>query len=117
MARRRGWNEACLPNEMSWLVLSEIDANCETNRLLRNSRKTGAVSSVPPQGLASSSTVWRRASAPFALLRFCETNWGVGFVFAFIPRAALSPLAGPDARDVSVNALESEQLAPKYGHG
>jgi hydroxymethylbilane synthase len=36
--------------------------------LLRNSRKTGSVSSAPPQGLASSSTVWRRATAPFALV-------------------------------------------------
>jgi lipid-binding SYLF domain-containing protein len=35
--------------------------------LLRDSRKTVALSSAPPQGLASSSTVWRRASAPFAL--------------------------------------------------
>jgi tetratricopeptide (TPR) repeat protein len=35
---------------------------------LRNTRKTGAVSSAPPEGLASSFLVWRRASAPFALL-------------------------------------------------
>jgi signal transduction histidine kinase/DNA-binding response OmpR family regulator/streptogramin lyase len=35
--------------------------------LPRNSRKTGPVSSAPPEDLASSSTVWRPASAPFAL--------------------------------------------------
>jgi N-acetylated-alpha-linked acidic dipeptidase len=36
--------------------------------LLRNSRKRVAVSSAPPKGLVSSSTVRRRAAAPFALL-------------------------------------------------
>jgi uncharacterized protein (TIGR02246 family) len=36
--------------------------------LLRNSRKTGAVSSSPPKEIASFSIVWRRAAAPFALL-------------------------------------------------
>ncbi len=54
--------------------------------LLRNSRKTGADACLessttackpacaldaPPKGLASSSAVWRRASAPFALLAIC----------------------------------------------
>jgi hypothetical protein len=39
--------------------------------LLRKTRKTVAVSSAPPQGLASSFLRWRRAAAPFALLR----NW------------------------------------------
>jgi hypothetical protein len=37
--------------------------------LLRNTRKTVTVSSAPPKELASSFDVWRRASAPFALLR------------------------------------------------
>jgi len=32
-----------------------------------NTRKTGAVSSAPPKVLVSSSAVWRRAAAPFAL--------------------------------------------------
>lgn len=36
--------------------------------LWTNSRKTGAVSGGPPKSLTSSSPVWRRASAPFALL-------------------------------------------------
>jgi hypothetical protein len=36
---------------------------------LENSRKTGAVSSAPPEGPASFFAVWRRASASFALLR------------------------------------------------
>src|SRR5450755_2586809 len=36
--------------------------------LLRNTRKTVAVSSAPPEGLASSFPVSRRVSAPFALL-------------------------------------------------
>jgi hypothetical protein len=31
-------------------------------------RKTGAGSSVPPEGIASSSPVWGHAAAPFALL-------------------------------------------------
>jgi putative hemolysin len=34
---------------------------------LRTSRKTGAVSSAPPEDLASSNPVWRRVAAPFAL--------------------------------------------------
>jgi hypothetical protein len=37
----------------------------------KHSRKTVAVSSAPPEGLASSSIVWRRASAPFALGKNC----------------------------------------------
>jgi pSer/pThr/pTyr-binding forkhead associated (FHA) protein len=36
-------------------------------QLLRNSHKTGAVSSAPPEELPSSSPVWQRAAAPFAL--------------------------------------------------
>ena len=36
-------------------------------RLLRNSRKTVAASSAPPEEPGSSLVVWRRASAPFAL--------------------------------------------------
>jgi len=36
--------------------------------LLRNTRKTVAVSSAPPEEQGSSSIVWRCASAPFALL-------------------------------------------------
>jgi tetratricopeptide (TPR) repeat protein len=44
------------------------------------------VSNVPPKGLLSSSIVWRRASVPFALLRFARTvvliaalpAWGTG---------------------------------------
>jgi hypothetical protein len=38
--------------------------------LLKGARKTGTVSSAPPNGLASSFPDWRRASAPFALLSF-----------------------------------------------
>ncbi|HEY3455478.1 MAG TPA: glycoside hydrolase family 95 protein [Bryobacteraceae bacterium] len=40
----------------------------ETPMLLRDTRKTGAVSSARPKKSASSFIVWRRASAPFALL-------------------------------------------------
>jgi choline-sulfatase len=39
--------------------------------LFRNPRKTVAASSAPPKGLTSSFAVWRRASAPFALLLVC----------------------------------------------
>jgi hypothetical protein len=35
--------------------------------ILGNSRKTVAVSSAPPKGLAGSFPLWRRAAAPFAL--------------------------------------------------
>ena len=38
-------------------------------QLLRSTRKTGAVSSAPPEELVSSFIVWRLASAPFALPR------------------------------------------------
>src|SRR5450631_831397 len=38
-------------------------------RFLRNTRKTGTVSSAPLEEPASSSPVWRTAAAPFALLR------------------------------------------------
>jgi kynurenine formamidase len=37
--------------------------------LSKNTRKTGTVSGAPPEGVASSCTDWRRASAPFALLK------------------------------------------------
>jgi gamma-glutamylcyclotransferase (GGCT)/AIG2-like uncharacterized protein YtfP len=52
-----------------------------SDRLLRNSRKPGAVSNAPPEGPASSSIVWRRASAPFAL----------AWVYAFIGDASSAP--------------------------
>ena len=42
--------------------------------ILTNSRKTGAVSSASPKGLASSCAVWLRASAPFALLICMATS-------------------------------------------
>jgi gamma-glutamylcyclotransferase (GGCT)/AIG2-like uncharacterized protein YtfP len=51
------------------------------DRLLRKSRKTGAVSSAPPEDLANSSVVWRRASAPFVL----------AWVYAFTGDASSAP--------------------------
>jgi hypothetical protein len=39
----------------------------QTTTLWRNSRKTDAVSPAPPDPVGSSSAVWRRASASFAL--------------------------------------------------
>jgi uncharacterized damage-inducible protein DinB len=54
---------------------------------LRKSHKTGTVSSAPPEGLASSSIVWRRAAAPFALL-MCIVSAGVAL------HAAVDPLEG-----------------------
>jgi hypothetical protein len=57
-------------------------------KLLRNSRKTGTVSSAPPQGLASSSTVWRRAAAPFALLVFVVILGVKGIFFLLDSRPA-----------------------------
>jgi hypothetical protein len=60
----------------TWIAVNEFGlSTCllnganVTRRLLRNTRKTVAASSAPPEGLASSFTVWRRASAPFALPR------------------------------------------------
>jgi uncharacterized repeat protein (TIGR03803 family) len=46
--------------------LGGIAAICAA--LLRNTRKTGSISSAPPRGLASSCRAWWRAFAPFALL-------------------------------------------------
>ena len=42
--------------------------------LWRNSRITGAVSNAPPEELTSSSPVWRRESAPFALFFLTRTT-------------------------------------------
>jgi tetratricopeptide (TPR) repeat protein len=43
--------------------------------LLSNTRKTGTVLSTPPKDLASSCIVWRRVSAPFALLLIGSVVW------------------------------------------
>jgi tetratricopeptide (TPR) repeat protein len=70
--------------------------------LLRNSRKTGAVSSAPPEGLASSSTVWRRASAPFALIA----------ILVMSALAAQRSAATPDAIFAAAQAAaQAEDLA------
>src|SRR4051812_1424562 len=60
--------------------------------LLKNSPERGAVSSAPPEGLARSFVVWRRAAVPFALSR----NWrttdspsapkSAEFLFCWVPR-------------------------------
>jgi alpha-amylase/alpha-mannosidase (GH57 family) len=61
-------------NNLAWehlrearAVFDRVTSASDSGTLLGNTRKTVAVSSAPHQGLASSSTVWRRASAPFAL--------------------------------------------------
>ena len=48
-------------------------------KLLRNSRKTGTGSSVPPDELASSSPVWGHAAVPFALdSETIRSQWIIG---------------------------------------
>ena len=42
---------------------------------LRNTRKTGAISSAPPKEPMSSFFVWRHAFAPFALLTKFKRRW------------------------------------------
>jgi purine-binding chemotaxis protein CheW len=59
--------------------------------LLENSRKTGTVSSAPTEGRESSSTVWRRASAPFALLVDRVTE------ILSVPEIALLPIGKEDS--------------------
>jgi nitrate/nitrite transporter NarK len=56
------------PRDHPSISPAERDMIERTRGLLKNSRKTVAVSSAPPEGQESSSTVWRRASAPFALV-------------------------------------------------
>jgi dihydrofolate reductase len=51
-------------------------SKCVDLRLLKNSRKTGTGSSVPPEELASSSPVWWHAAGPFALLSRLEFGSG-----------------------------------------
>ncbi len=59
--------------------------------LLRNTRKTAAVSIAPPKGLASSFFPWRRAAAPFALFALSGGLLG-GQVFPTIdPNARPAP--------------------------
>jgi hypothetical protein len=50
------------------LVGFEIGHCVRLPGVLRNSRKTGTVSSAPPESLANSFLVWRHASVPFALI-------------------------------------------------
>jgi hypothetical protein len=57
--------------------------------LLRKPRKTVAESSAPPEGPLSSSIVWRRASAPFALLRGSHMR-GTVFAIAFLATAGFA---------------------------
>ncbi len=51
--------------------------------ILKNTRKTAAVSAAPPKGLASSFLPWRRAAAPFAL-------WLAAFSALLLPAAAVA---------------------------
>src|ERR1700733_11277413 len=75
-------------------------------KILSNSRKTGAVSSAPPKGLASSFLAWRRASATFALLSAI-----VPIVLAGVCCAASVSAPGvSDWKTVLVDRL------PLYGH-
>jgi len=66
----------------------------------RNSRKTGTVSSAPPEGSAGSVGVWRRAAAPFALSRNSRKTGAVSSVppeslreFLTVWRRAAAPFA------------------------
>src|SRR4051794_9730305 len=61
--------------------------------LLKNTRKTVAVSSVPPKGLTSFFPVCRRESAPFALLKNTRKTVAVSSVAAQRADEFLSCLA------------------------
>jgi imidazolonepropionase-like amidohydrolase len=67
--------------------------------LLRNSHKTGTVSSVPPDSQTSSFAPWRRLVAPFALLGL---TLGTGWTLPETPGA----VAIKDARVVTVSGEE-----------
>ena len=58
--------------------------------VLRATRKTGAVSGAPPQGLASSLSPWQRAAAPFGFLR---TTRKTGAVSGAPPQGLASSLS------------------------
>jgi hypothetical protein len=49
------------------VLIASLQNRAAEAELLRNSRKTGTVSSATPEGLESSSAAWWRAAAPFAL--------------------------------------------------
>src|SRR5450755_1724519 len=79
----RSWRESKRLSTPYRRALEAVNRRCEIRlppfaftrrsgargRLIRNTRKTVAASGAPPEELASSSIVWRCASAPFALLR------------------------------------------------
>ena len=60
--------------ELGWWPLFTLDEGLMQtirwyHQFFGNSRKTGTVSSAPPEAQRSSSTEWRHAAAPFALWR------------------------------------------------
>jgi MFS family permease len=85
-------NHAC-KNAAAYGLMSDF------SRLFRKARKTAAVSSAPPEELAPSSSVWRRAPTPFALLsrnrnyRYCWTGQIVSEVGDHFNNVAVLSLA------------------------
>jgi hypothetical protein len=89
--------------------------------ILRNSRKTGAVSSTPPEGLASSSTVWRRAAASFALSAGCSALLLLSCGYHVAGKADLMPkgvqtIAIPAFSCLTTDYKLGDQLATAIGH-
>ena len=82
--------------------------------LLRNTRKTAAVSSAPPQGLRSSFPVWRRVSAPFALLKIWNQATAVLVSALLFGVAHLWFHQFPDWREAAVVAVLGIALGVVY---
>ncbi len=94
--------------------------------VLRNARKTGAVSSAPPECVREFLIVWRRAAAPFALLLAVAA---VAFAHPQAPQnGALNPLPPEilnlppetpvqfDSRGMEYDALTHEGITVMFAH-
>ncbi|MGC2657650.1 MAG: ComF family protein, partial [Bryobacteraceae bacterium] len=75
--------------------------------LLRNTRKTGTESSIPPEEQASSSPVWGHAAVPFALLRNTRKT-GTESSIPPEEQAGSSPVWGHAAVPFALGSLSSK---------
>jgi hypothetical protein len=78
--------------------------------LLRNSRKTVAVSGAPPEGPESSFVAWWRASAPFALLFATTLGTTAALSFADVHNSDPSEWTGPEVYQVLNNSPWAKTL-------
>jgi outer membrane lipoprotein-sorting protein len=79
--------------------------------VLKNSRKTGAVSGAPPKELASPSPVWWRAAAPFAL---CTFSILASACCALGAETAETVLARMDKAAPSIHAMTAKVKMTEY---